>query len=520
MVQKKTNTAWTVAALMLGLLLASLDQTIVSTAMPTIIGMLGGLDKYVWVFSAYLIANVVSMPIFGKLGDMYGRKLFFLLGLVVFMIGSALCGTSTTMTQLIVYRAIQGIGGGALMPITFAIIFDIFPPEKRGKMQGLFGAVFGISSVLGPLAGAYFTDYVDWTWIFYINLPLGIVSLIFISLFYHPVLPNNPNQRIDWLGTLVFTVSILSLMFGLELGGKEYAWDSLQIIGLFAIAVVFLLLFIRVEMRAASPVVPLPLFGNRLFTASMGVCFFYGALMISAATYIPLFIQGVFQGSATSAGLVLTPMMLGVVASSTIGGRFIGKLSYRGIMLGSVLLLLIATSLLSLVSIDTPRWQITLYMILMGLGIGTGFPVTSISSLHNVDFRFRGTVTSLVGFFRSIGSAVGLTVLGAMQASALSRRLSELLPAGAGAATTPADPRALLSPEFQANVPKPVLEKMMVGLADSIAYVFQVTIVMAVLALIFILLMGRAKMEVPAKGPRKEGGSPEEGSGVHAPQHM
>ncbi|MFN0221670.1 DHA2 family efflux MFS transporter permease subunit [Paenibacillus sp. KR2-11] len=490
---------------MLGLLLASLDQTIVSTAMPTIVGLLGGLEYYVWVFSAYLIANVVSMPIFGKLGDMYGRKLFFLIGLVVFMIGSALCGTSSTMTELIIYRAVQGIGGGALMPITFAIVFDIFPPEKRGKMQGLFGAVFGISSVLGPLAGAYFTDNVDWTWIFYINLPLGIVSLILISMFYHPVLPSNPNQKIDWLGTVVFAVSALALMFGLELGGKEYAWGSPQIVGLFVVAVLFFILFLVAERRASAPIIPLELFGNRVFTASMGASFFYGALMIAAATYIPLFVQGVFQGSATSAGLVLTPMMLGVVASSAIGGRFIGRMPYRNIMLGSVVLLLLATIMLSMISVDTPRWLITVYMVLMGLGIGTGFPVTSVSSIHGVPFHYRGIVTSLVSFFRSIGSAVGLTVLGSLQASSLQKRLAETLPSSGGQA--PADPRVLLSPEFQAQVPKPVLEKLIMGMADSIAYVFQVSIVMAVIALVFILLMGRAKLEIPAGGAPGSGGN-------------
>jgi EmrB/QacA subfamily drug resistance transporter len=216
---KKSNVRLTVLGLMMTLLLVSLDQTIVSTAMPTIIGQFGGLDKFVWVFSAYLIANVTGMPIFGKLSDMYGRKRFFIMGLIVFMIGSALCGTAQSMTELIIYRAIQGIGGGALLPIVFTIVFDIFPPQKMGKMQGLFGAVFGISSVLGPLAGALFTDYLDWRWCFYINLPLGVVSLFLIMVFYHESVQHK-KQVIDWLGTVLMVGTVLCLMFGLELGGK------------------------------------------------------------------------------------------------------------------------------------------------------------------------------------------------------------------------------------------------------------------------------------------------------------
>ncbi|SDD71275.1 drug resistance transporter, EmrB/QacA subfamily [Paenibacillus sp. UNCCL117] len=514
---KKSNIPWTVTGLMLALLLASLDQTIVSTAMPTILGELGGLDQFVWVFSAYLIANVVAMPIFGKLGDMYGRKLFFLIGLVVFMIGSALCGTSETMLQLIIYRAIQGIGGGAMMPITFAIVFDIFPPEKRGKMQGLFGAVFGISSVLGPLAGAYFTDYVNWQWIFYINLPLGIFSLVLISLCYHPVLPKNPNQRIDWLGTLTFTAAIIALMLGLELGGKEgYAWSSATIIGMFAGAAVLLVLFYFIERRASAPIVPFQLFRSRLFTASMGVSFFYGTLMIAAATYIPLFIQGVFQGSATSAGLVLTPMMLGVVASSALGGRFLAAASYRTIMLYSAALLLVATVLLGTISVETPRLLVTLYMIMLGLGIGAQFPVISISSVQSVSFEYRGLVTSLVSFFRSIGSAVGVTVLGTVQSYSLKNRIAELLPENA-ASQAPASPQALLSEEFRQAVPKPVLDKLILGLADSIAFVFQVSIVIAVVGFIFVLLLGKSRLELPAGGQKPDQAGDNEA--VSAPQH-
>ncbi|MFF2910736.1 MDR family MFS transporter [Paenibacillus sp. NPDC057934] len=519
MVNKKSNVRLTIVGLMLGLLLATLNQTIVSTAMPTIVGELGGLDKFVWVFSAYLIANVVSMPIFGKLSDMYGRKKFFLLGLVVFMIGSVLCGTSTSMFQLIVYRAIQGIGGGALMPITFTIVYDLFPPEKRGKMQGLFGAIYGISSVLGPLAGAYFTDYVNWKWIFFITLPLGVVSFLLITLFYHATLPNNPNQKIDWWGTITFAASVLCLMFALELGGTEFTWNSLQSYGLFSGFAIFLALFLWIETKVSAPIVPLKLFRNKLFTASMGTSLFYGAILISAASYIPLFIQGVYQGSASSAGQVLTPMMLGVVVSSVFGGRFVSKLPYRNILLVSCALLLIATSLLSTLSYYSPAWvqsmfnifggttpQLTprplviFYMILMGLGIGASFTVVSMSSLHNVGSESRGTVMSMVTFFRSIGSAIGVTILGSVQTGALTSRLTELLP---GSNMTQIDPRALLQTDVRAEISPQVLEKLTIGLADSIAIVFQCTLIMAVVALICILLMGKARMEIPSHTKQK-----------------
>ncbi|TBL81835.1 MDR family MFS transporter [Paenibacillus thalictri] len=500
--QRKSNVKWTVAGLMLALLLSALDQTIVSTAMPTIVGQLGGLDKFVWVFSAYLIANVISIPIFGKLSDMYGRKLFFLLGLVVFMVGSALCGTSQSMLQLIIYRVVQGIGGGALMPITFAIVFDIFPPEKRGKMQGFFGAVFGLSSVLGPLIGAYFTDYVAWQWIFYINLPLGVVSFIIISIFYHG--SGQPKkEKIDWAGTIVFGAAVLSLMLALELGGKEYPWGSWQIIGLFAAFAVLFVLFLVIEKYAASPVIPLALFKNKLFTASMGVGFFYGAVMLSAATYIPLFVQGVFEGSATNAGLVLTPMMLGSVLSSMFGGRFIGKLTYRNIMLFSAGLLIVATALLSTISTGTPRGLVTVYMVLLGLGIGTSFPIVSISALHGIPFHQRGIVSGLVAFFRTIGSAVGVTIFGSIQIKAMENGILSKLGSAAGAQQQISDPRVLLQPQVRAHIPHDVLDKLISAMAESIAYVFQCSVFMAVIGLVFVLLMGKAKMEIPAGAKQK-----------------
>jgi EmrB/QacA subfamily drug resistance transporter len=496
---KTSNVKLTVAGLMLGLLLASLDQTIVSTAMPTIVGELGGLDQFVWVYSAYLIASVTAMPIFGKLSDMYGRKLFYLSGLTVFMIGSALCGTANSMTELIVYRALQGIGGGALMPITFTIVFDIFPPEKRGKMQGLFGAVFGISSVIGPLAGAYFTDYINWRWCFYINLPLGIISFFMLLRAYHESLEHR-KQRIDWLGTVTMVASVLALMFALELGGKEYAWGSWQIVSLLAAFAVLLVLFFFVETKVPDPVVPLDLFRRLPFSSSMGICFFYGGLMIAGASYIPLFIQGVFGGTATNSGTVLTPMMLGVVASSALGGRFIGRTSFRNIMIVSVAFVLASMILLSTIGVQTPRWVVTCYMILTGLGIGASFPVISIFSLQGVEFSRRGVVNSLVAFFRTIGSAIGVTVLGSIQNNALHDKMRAI--ADPAFADRIQNAQVLLQPEVKKNIPAPVLDKLIASLADSIATVFQWSIAFAVIAAVLVLLMGNMKLELPA-GARK-----------------
>lgn len=498
----KSNVRLTVIGLMLGLLLASLDQTIVSTAMPTIIEEFGGMDKFVWVFSAYLITSVAGMPVFGKLSDMYGRKRFYLFGIIAFMVGSALCGTSQSMTQLILYRAVQGIGGGALIPITFTIIFDIFPPEKRGKMQGLFGAVFGISSVLGPLAGAFFTDYVSWQWIFYINLPLGILSVILIAMAYHETLEHR-KETIDWTGTVLLIASVLCLMFGLELGGKEFAWNSWISILLFGGFALLFAVFLWTQMRFRSPLIPLGLFRNRQFTASMGISFFYGAIMISSASYIPLFIQGVFGGKATEAGLTLTPMMLSVVVSSMVGGRFIGKYTFRTVMLATAVLMAAAVLMLGTLSFGTERWQVTLYMIMLGLGIGASFPIISMSALHHVEFRQRGTVNSLNTFFRTIGSTLGVTLFGALQSNRLQNSLAAFKDNPMFAGRDIGDGRFLLQEQVRSMIPEEVLNKMLSALADSIAFVYQWAIVPAAFAICFILLLGRARLELPGKTAQK-----------------
>lgn len=499
---KVSNTKFTVAALLIGIFMAALDQTIVSTAMPTIVAELGGLNKFIWVFSAYMIATVIATPIFGKLSDMYGRKLFFLAGLVFFMIGSALCGTATDMVQLIIYRVIQGIGAGALMPIAFTVIFDIFPPEKRGKMQGLFGGVFGLSSVFGPILGGYFTDQISWQWIFFINIPLGIVAFVFLSRFYFDKLVKG-KQIIDWYGIVLFTSSILCLMFALELGGKDYAWDSIQIIAFFAAFVIFLVSFLLVESKASAPILPLPLFKNKLFTASQAVSFLYGGVLMAGATYIPLFVQGVTGGSATNAGTTLMPMMLGIVASSVIGGRFIDKTTYRNIMLYSTLMVCVSIFLLGTISVDTSRWMITVYMIFVGLGVGVSFVTLNMSALHKVEDQYKGVVTSLVVFFRTIGSALGITVFGAIQVSQLKSLIEKNFNDQAMAEQF-GDARTLLQPEVRSGLPDDVLAGLTTALADSISFVFQWSVVLpAVSLVVVVLMMGKARLEIPGRNKTK-----------------
>lgn len=484
-----------VIGLLLGLFVAALDQTIVATAMPTVVKELGGFEQFVWVFSAYMIASVVATPIFGKLSDIYGRKRFFLLGLVIFLLGSILCGLSSTMTQLIIFRAIQGIGAGALMPITFAIIFDIFPPEKRGKMNGLFGAVFGLSSVFGPLLGAFFTDYIDWRWVFYINLPLGIVSFILIYSAYHETL-HKRKQQIDWMGITFFIIAILGLMFAIEFGGSNtYSWLSAEIMGLFAIFVVFLFAFLWVELKVANPMIELRLFKNRVFSTSQTISFFYGAIMVTGATFIPLFVQGVYGESASAAGQTLTPMMLGVVVSSILGGMLINKTSYRSIMIASTLILIGSLFLLSTMTVDTPRWTVTVYMIFVGLGIGMNFSVLNVSTLHRIGNEHKGAAVSLIAFSRTIGSALGVTILGAFQKSSFKEHIAESFTDPATREQFP-NPRDLLDPIIRGNLASDVLQKATSALADSIAYLFIVGLIISVLALICVFFLGKARIEL------------------------
>lgn len=486
------------AGLLLSILMASMDNTIVATAMGTIVGELGGFDKFVWVTSAYMVAEMAGMPIFGKLSDMFGRKRFFIFGLIVFLLGSILCGTAETITQLSIYRAIQGIGGGALIPIAFTIMFDTVPVEQRGKLGGLFGAVFGLSSIFGPLLGAYITDYISWEWIFYVNIPLGLLAFVFIAFFYKESKVHT-KQKIDWWGAVTLVGAVVSIMFALELGGNEYAWDSSVIIGLFSFFAVLFLAFIFIERKASEPIISFPMFKNRLFTTSNVLGLFSGMAFITASVYIPIYIQGVLGGTATNSGLVLLPMMLGSVVSATGGGVLMNKMSYRRILIIFSILLLSGMILLTTLSPETSRLLVTLYMIITGLGIGATFSVLPNAAIHHFDPSQRGSVNSTVSFIRSLGMTLGITVFGIIQRNDFTKNLKELFSGigqegSMGANPESTDPRVLLAPEMRALIPAPILEKITDLLSSSITYTFTWALIPTVLAFIAALVMSKEKL--------------------------
>jgi EmrB/QacA subfamily drug resistance transporter len=504
--QKQSRVGFVVAGLLLGLFIAAMDNTIVATATGTIVSDLGGFDKFVWVTSAYLITQVAGTPIFGKLSDMYGRKKFFLFGLSVFLIGSILCGLAQNMVQLSIYRAIQGIGAGALNPIAFTIMFDLFPPEKRGKMSGLFGAVFGLSSIFGPLVGALITDHFSWHWIFYINVPLGIIALALIVPFYHESRIHTKLQ-IDWWGALTLVISVVSLMFALELGGNTYAWDSIPILSLFASFFVFLIAFLWIETHVKEPIINFRMFQKRLFTSSVLANLFYGIAFIVGTVYIPIFVQGVLGGSTTNAGLILIPMTLGSVVGAQIGGLLIAKMSFRNIMVSSCLIFITGMYLLSTITPEITKGLLTAYMIITGFGVGFSFSVLGQSSIHPFGFRERGSATSTSTFLRTLGMTLGITIFGILQRNYFTDKITVAFAGmkdSANAFSQMTDPRALLSPETRAQIPPNILEKITNVLSDSIAYTFAWAVIPAVLAFVCVALMGNERIEVSSKASKVE----------------
>lgn len=416
-----------IGALLLGMLLAALDQTIVATALPTIVSDLGGLDHLSWVVTAYLLAATAATPLWGKLGDQYGRKKLFQLAIAIFLAGSVLCGVAQDMPQLIGFRALQGLGGGGLMVLSMAIVGDLVPPRERGRYQGLFGAVFGATSVLGPLLGGVFTEHLSWRWVFYVNVPLGAVALVVIAAALH--IPTRPARHvIDYLGTFLIAAVAACLVLAASLGGTTWAWGSPQIIGLAVLAVLLAAWFVRVERRAAEPVLPLRLFRVHTFTLSAVISFIIGFAMFGAMTYLPTFLQVVRGITPTLSGVHMLPMVAGVLIASTVSGQLITRTGHwkvfpvagTGITAAGLLLL-------HRLRQDTGDLEMSLYFFTFGVGLGLVIQVLVLVVQNAVPYEDLGVATSGATFFRSIGASFGVAVFGTIFTSRLDAKITAVL---------------------------------------------------------------------------------------------
>ena len=439
-----------IVAVMLGMLLSALDQTVVGTAMPRIIASLDGLQHYAWVATGYLLASTASMPIWGKLSDAYGRKRFFIMGMVIFIVGSVLCGQSQSMTELILFRTFQGLGAGAMMPISQAIIGDIFPPAQRAKWTGVLMSVWGVATIIGPLVGGWITDSsLGWRWTFYVNVPIGILAVTFAA-FALPAHVSLRKHRIDYVGSTLLVAATVPLLLGLSWGGNTYSWTSPQIIGLFVFSAAMWVAFFLREMRAAEPVINPRLFENSIFTVSAVASALTSAAMFGAIMFLPLFVQGVLGKSATNSGLILMPLMMGAIVTSIGAGQILARTGkYKVIIIVGTILTALGAYLLSRMGLDTAWTTVVRNMVVMGLGMGVAMSAYTVIVQNQYPSDRLGEVTAGLQFFRSIGSTIGLAVFGTILNNQFAANMKTNLPAAlqkySGSAALD-NPQVLLSP--------------------------------------------------------------------------
>lgn len=425
--------------LMTGMLLAALDQTIVGTALPTIVGKLGGINHYSWVVTAYLLASTASTPLYGKISDLYGRRPVLLFAILTFTVGSLLAGASQNMTQLVIFRGIQGLGAGGLMTLAFTIISDVVSPRERGRYMGLFGAVFGLSSVAGPLVGGYFAQH-DWRWIFYINVPLAILAVIACAWVLRLVPHKRHDHAIDYLGAALMVVSVVCLLLALSWGGSQYAWGSGTIIGLLIASAVVGAVFLWQESRASEPILPLRLFRKPTFSIANAATFVLGFAMFGSIIFVPLYLQVVKGASPTKSGLLMLPMMVGIIFASIVSGRAISRIGrYKWFPVAGTVLMSVGLLMFTQLHVNTSLWQAFIYMLVVGIGLGCAMQPLVLAIQNVLDMRDMGAGTATSSFFRSLGGAVGVAALGAV----LSNKLTALAHAAGGRKLSINDPASI-----------------------------------------------------------------------------
>jgi EmrB/QacA subfamily drug resistance transporter len=496
---------------MTGIFLAALESTVVGTAMPTVIASLGGLSLYSWVFSVYLLTSTVTVPLWGRLSDIYGRRPLYMAGIALFLVGSALSGLSRSMVELIIFRAIQGAGAGALLPLAMTIIGDIYSLEERAKMQGLFSSVWGASSIVGPIIGGFITDHLSWRWVFYVNIPFGLVAAVVIGLALIEPREHSKRVSIDYAGAASLVAAMTLLLLVLMQGGKGSGWSSGPTLGMLAAFALLMLLFVYIERRAAEPVLSFSLFSNRAFSVTAVNGFFVGMAMFSTISFIPLFVQGVIGTNATQAGSALTPFMLGWVIFSTVSGRLLLKTGYRPTVFGGMVCLVVGFFLLTRMGISTSRPLVLLNMAILGAGMGLSVVALLIAVQNSVPRRQLGVVTSATVFFRSIGGAVGTAIMGSVMSSQMFSRTSKLLdPSSMGDSTAllreiVRNPGAIIDPASRAGIPQTIRGPLTEALAGSLHTVFLVGFTVALLAFISAFFVPGGKARVYSDASQQKG---------------
>lgn len=458
-------------ALMLTMFLAALDQTIVSTALPRITSELGGLNQLAWVVTAYLLTSTASTPIWGKISDIYGRKLMLQSSIVIFLIGSALAGASNSMEMLIVTRGIQGLGGGGLMVLVMAVIADVIPPRERGRYTGLFGAVFAVSSIVGPLLGGWFVDALSWRWIFYINLPLGIAAMFILASVLR-IPQHRVNHKVDYLGAILMVSGVALGLLVTEWGGNRYEWTSPTLISMAAASLILLALFVWRQLRIDEPLVPMSLFRNKVFGITSMIGFIVGLAMFGSLIYLSLYLQVVLGSSPTVAGLQLIPMMVGMLAMSILSGQLTSRIGrYKPFPIIGMALATVAMILFSTIDVNTPYWKLALAMLILGAGLGNVMQVLIIAVQNSVKPQEIGVATSGSTFFRSIGGTFGTAIFGAIMTAQLSSNITSAMP---GANVDTSQVTSALS--TIASLPDQLRMVVLTAFSDALATVFLVAI--------------------------------------------